>query len=112
MILTLKSYSQHKAEKNQITHLFGSKQQQNFYRKLLQIDSNKAIEVTKIQSDYKALLTLIESDTSLNEVSRRIRIQAAIEGKNQMLQHLLNPAQQAKIIPTTERKSAATEKKP
>lgn len=87
-------------------------EQRNFYRKTLQVDSVKADQVSQVQDNYKQEMKAIVADTSLNETARRARIQAVIEGKNQRLKQLLNPAQQEKIIPATERQPVATDKKP
>jgi hypothetical protein len=79
------------------------KQERNFYRKSLGVDSVKAVQVSQVQDAYKAALNVIVSDTSLNEAAKRARISALMEVKNQKLRGLLSPAQQEKIIPTTER---------
>lgn len=78
-------------------------QQRNFYRRTLQVDSAKAEQVALVQRNYKAALHTIIADTSLREEGRRAKIKALIDGKNQRLQGLLSPAQQEKMIPTTER---------
>lgn len=82
------------------------KQERNFYRKTLQVDSLKANQVSQVQDAYKAGLKAIIADTSLNEAARRAKINALMEAKNQKLRGLLSPAQQEKIIPTTERMPA------
>jgi len=87
-------------------------QQRSFYRKTLQVDSAKAEQVFLVQDNYKQALKAIIADTNLNETARRARIEAAIAGKNQRLKQLLNPAQQARIIPTTELTPSPVEKKP
>ncbi|TKC60160.1 hypothetical protein FBD94_14695 [Pedobacter hiemivivus] len=79
------------------------KQERNYYRKSLGVDSVKAAQVSQVQNAYKAALNIIVADTSLNEAARRTRISALMEVKNQKLRGLLSPAQQEKIIPGTER---------
>lgn len=78
-------------------------QQQNYYRKTLQVDSVKAKEVSAVQDAYKSALKVVIADTSLNEAARRVRIGELMEIKNRKLRSMLSPAQQEKIIPTTER---------
>lgn len=82
------------------------KQERNFYRKTLQVDSLKANQVSQIQDAYKAGLKAIIADTSLNETAKRARISALMETKNRQLRSMLSPAQQEKIIPSTERTSS------
>ena len=107
-VMCLNSYGQVKPAQVQLQKL----QQRNFYRKTLQVDSAKAEQVGQVQDNYKQALKAIIADTSLNETARRARIEAAIAGKNQRLKQLLNPAQQARIIPTTELTPSPVEKKP
>jgi hypothetical protein len=45
------------------------------------------------------------ADASIDEATKRARIKALIDAKNQRHQALLTPAQQTKIIPTTERET-------
>lgn len=78
-------------------------QQRNFYRKTLQVDSLKADLVANIQDAYKAALNLLMADTTLTPVVRSNRIQSLMDIKNQQFRKLLNPAQQEKIIPASER---------
>ncbi|MNL75091.1 hypothetical protein D3C87_2008390 [compost metagenome] len=61
-----------------------------------------------VQSNYKMALRAIMADTSLKVEGRRAKVKALIDGKNQQLRGLLTPAQQEKIIPTTEREPAKT----
>ena len=77
-------------------------QQQNFYRRVLLVDSVKAQKVSLIQDNYKAEINKLVADTGLNEAGRRAKIKVLMNAKNQQLRLILNPAQQAKIIPTTE----------
>lgn len=88
------------------------KQQRNFYRKTLQVDSTKAEQVSKVQNAYKAAMKLMEADTSLSQDGRRAKIRALMEQKNQQLRQLLTPAQQRKVIPSTELAPAKAEKQP
>jgi len=89
-----------------LTEMQQKKSQQNFYRKTLQIDSVKAMQVLQIQKNYKTSLNSIMADTSLTEAAKRSRVNLLMGVKNQKLRTLLNEAQQQKIIPTTERESA------
>src|SRR5689334_7503033 len=88
------------------------KAEQNYYQKNLGIDSAKAVLVARIQEGYKAALKLIVADTGLNEAAKRARINAIMENKNQKLRGVLNPAQQERIIPTTERMPSKSAKQP
>lgn len=110
--MTSSAQNQPSQKQQESTEVLKRNQQRNYYRKSLSLDSAKAEQVSRIQYSYKQELQTIIADTSLNEKSRRARIQVAIEIKNQHLQQLLNPAQQAKIIPTTERKPSPLDKKP
>lgn len=95
-VFTMNSYGQ-QAENTK-------RKQHSFYRRTLQVDSAKAAHVTTIQDQYKAGLKTVIADTSLNEAAKRLKIEALINAKNQQLRLLLSPAQQEKIIPTTERR--------
>lgn len=94
------------------TEVQQQKLQQNFYRRTLQVDSAKAEQVSKVQDSYKASMKVVEADTTLNETSRRAKIRMLMEQKNQQLRQLLSPAQQRKIIPTTELEPAKAAKQP
>lgn len=106
--LALNSYAQENAKKPVNEVQKQKLQQRNFYRKTLQVDSAKADQVALVQSNYKAALNAIMIDTSLREEGRRAKVKALIDGKNQQLRQLLSPAQQEKMIPTTEREPAKT----
>lgn len=84
--------------------------QSEFYRSSLQVDSAKADKVGQIQASYKAGMNQAIADTSLNDAAKRARIKALMDAKNQQLRLLLSPAQQAKMIPTTEREQAVPAK--
>lgn len=79
------------------------KQQYIFYRKTLQIDSLKALEIVKIQDSYKQEMKILLADPAMNEEQKRLRIKKLIASKNKKLCEILTVAQQEKIIPTTER---------
>ncbi|PWG77979.1 hypothetical protein [Pararcticibacter amylolyticus] len=85
--------------------------QLNYYKRTLKVDSVKAEQVTKIQSDYKDSMKALEADKSLNDDARRSHIKALIAERNRKLADILDPQQQARIIPSTERQQAAEEKK-
>lgn len=103
--MTFNSYGQEqKLQKPGVSmELQRQKQERNFYRKTLQVDSVKATQVSQVQATYKTALKTVIADTSLNEAAKRARISTLMETKNQQLRNLLSPAQQQKIIPTTER---------
>lgn len=103
--MSFNSYGQSPSTTKQVTLTDSQRERQerNFYRKTLQVDSVKAMQVSQVQSTYKLALYALNADTSLNEAARRVRIKALMEIKNQKLRNLLSPAQQEKIIPSTER---------
>jgi hypothetical protein len=84
------------------------KLQHGHYRKALGVDSIKAAQVLQVQDSYKAALKALMADTSVNLEGRRAKVKALIEAKNHKLGQLLTPAQQQKLIPTTERVPAGT----
>ncbi|WP_407426206.1 hypothetical protein [Arcticibacter sp.] len=86
------------------------KQQHSYYRRTLGVDSLRAVQVQRIQDNYKQALRGLMADTSLNEVVKRQRMHSLVEGKNVQLRKLLSPAQQRKMIPSTERMSSPEEK--
>lgn len=102
---SFKSYGQQAAIQKQAVspELQRQKQESNHYRKTLQLDSAQAKEVAKIQASYKSALKMVIADTSLNDAAKRARIMTLMEAKNQQLRTMLSPAQQEKIIPSTER---------
>lgn len=106
--MVFNSYGQEQKNQKQDASIAAQRQKQerNYYRKSLGVDSVKAAQVAQVQNSYKAALNLIVADTSLNEAARRAKIGALMEVKNQKLKGLLSPAQQEKIIPTTERMPA------
>jgi len=104
---SLSGYSQQKQDSLKQKR---ARQQHVFYRQTLQIDSAKAQKVAQIQESYKAGMNQLMTDTSLSDEGRRARIKALMDIKNQQLRLLLSPAQQAKIIPTTEREKPASAK--
>ncbi len=91
-------HAQQQPDKQKQTRLM-----QAFYSRILQIDSVKAAQVSQIQDSYKTSLRAVTADTSLNEAARRAKINVLIGEKNRQLKLLLTPAQQEKVIPTTER---------
>ena len=99
-ILSVKGFGQQRPDSLKLRQ---ARQQNSYYRKALQVDSVKALQVARIQDSYKFGLNQVLVDTSLNEAAKRIRIKTLMDAKNQQLRLLLSPAQQAKIIPTTER---------
>lgn len=77
--------------------------QADFYRRTLGVDSAKAGLVSRIQSEYKSGMALLVRDSSLTDEGRRARVRELMEAKNSELRKILSPAQQEKVIPTTER---------
>lgn len=100
LILTCFAFSSFGQQRPELQN---KKNQNLFYRRSLQVDSAKAAEVVKIQDEYKAALKAIVADSAQSMPVKRERIKVLIEGKNQKLKLLLTPAQQEKMIPTTER---------
>lgn len=78
------------------------KSQRDFYRNSLQVDSVKADEVLSIQRAYKNSMRQVIADTTLKGVRREKQIQELMDKKNLALRKILNPVQQAKIIPASE----------
>jgi len=76
--------------------------QHHYYRRLLNIDSAKAVEVSQVQDTYKAGMKVLEGQ-NLSLEERRARIKALMEEKNKKFRALLTPEQQEKIIPPGER---------
>ncbi|NII83712.1 MULTISPECIES: hypothetical protein [unclassified Pedobacter] len=99
-----KGSAQEKKETNQ------KREQRNYYRTTLQVDSAKAEQVAQIQETYKKALAVVVADSSLTEGGRRSKIQLLIVEKNRKLRGLLNPSQQQKVIPTTEREATVPSK--
>ena len=77
--------------------------QAQFYRRSLGVDSAKASAVAGIQSAYKSGMAVLLRDSSLTDDGRRARVRELMEAKNSELRKILSPAQQEKVIPTTER---------
>ena len=98
---TINSYGQQQQDERT-----KERQQHNYYRNTLQVDSVKADQVMQVQNNYKRELNTVMADSSLNEQAKRVKIDALIKGKNRQLRKLLSPAQQEKIIPTTEREQS------
>ncbi len=104
---TFNSYGQQKTDSLKLKQ---ARQQHAFYRKTLQVDSAKSVQVARIQDSYKAGMSQLMADTSLHEEVKRVRIKTLMDAKNQQLRQLLNPAQQEKIIPSTERTPSSAPK--
>jgi hypothetical protein len=82
----------------------------NFLSKTLTTSRDTATLVINIMSAYKENVKKVIADPTLKEDARRAKIDELIADKNKKLALVLNPAQQAKIIPTTERKQNQTGK--
>ena len=76
----------------------------NFFSRVLTVSQDTAKQVTTIMGTYKESVKKVIADASLTEEVKRVKIDGLIEEKNKKLELLLSPAQQAKIIPSTERK--------
>lgn len=102
--LAIKSYGQEQGgKKNPVpTEAQRQKQQYNYYRKTLQLDSVQADKVARIQDSYKASMHRLDADTTLSPEVRRLQIKQLMDVKNQQLRGLLTPDQQRKLIPVTE----------
>jgi len=75
-----------------------------FYSRVLSSSQDTARQVATIMDTYKEGVKKVVADATLTEEVRRAKIDGLIEEKNKKFALLLSPAQQAKIIPTTERK--------
>jgi hypothetical protein len=91
------SYAQQQDNLNQ--------KQIKFYSRVLSASQDTATRVSNIMSTYKEGVKKVVADATLSEEARRVKIDELIAEKNKKLALLLSPAQQAKIIPTTERKT-------
>lgn len=80
--------------------------ERDHYRRTLGLDSARAEDLLRVQSEYKAAVARVVSDTSLSDVGKRAAIDRLIGLKNSQLERLLTPAQQLRVIPTTERRGA------
>jgi len=75
-----------------------------FYSSVLSAGQDTAKQVATIMDTYKEGVKKVIADVTLSEETRRVKIDELINEKNKKFELLLTPAQQAKIIPTTERK--------
>jgi len=82
----------------------------NYLTKVLSTDQQTAKQVASIMDTYKVNVKQVITDATLSEDARRVKINGLIEEKNKKLALFLSPTQQAKIIPTTERKQSQTGK--
>jgi hypothetical protein len=76
--------------------------QRDHFRRELGIDSVKAEQVLKIQTEYKNGMRALEADTSLGDAGKQAKKSLLVTEKNRKLKLLLNPGQQRKLIPTSE----------
>ena len=74
-----------------------------FYSKVLTVGQDTAKLVATIMNTYKEGVKKVVADATLTDETRRVKIDALIDEKNKEFERILTPAQQAKIIPTTER---------
>ncbi len=77
------------------------RQQFDYYKRSLNVDSAKAEQVSRIQDDYKTAMKALEGQNQDPE-TRRARIKALMDDKNRRLSALLTAEQQRRIIPPTE----------
>jgi len=82
----------------------------NYLTKVLSTDQQTAKQVASIMDTYKVNVKQVITDATLSEDARRVKINGLIEEKNKKLALFLSPTQQAKIIPSTERKQSQTGK--
>lgn len=92
----------HRAKQIKLSPVEQKRQQQNYYKRTLKVDSLKAEKISRIQEEYKAGMKSVEADPSLSMENRRARIKALMEEKNSKLEELLDAGQQARIIPPGE----------
>ena len=104
--LSGKSFAQTAKEVDQ------KREQRNYFRRTLQLDSVKAEQVVQIQADYKKGLAIIVADSGLTDAGRRAKIDFLINEKNRKLKGMLNIQQQQKAIPTSEREIPKVMKQP
>lgn len=76
--------------------------QQHFYKSTLKIDSAKALQVTRIQEEYKAGMNALEAEQTIDKETRSARIRSLMEKKNRRLAALLSSRQQDQLIPSGE----------
>ena len=75
-----------------------------FFSRVLTVSQDTAKQIAAIMDTYKESVKKVIADATLSEEIKRARIDGLIEEKNKKLELILTPAQQAKIIPSTERK--------
>lgn len=81
-----------------------NQKQVKFYSKTLAVGKDTAQLVFTIMDTYKESVKKVVADATLSEEIKRVKIDELIKEKNKKFELLLTPAQQEKIIPTTERK--------
>lgn len=101
-------YSQIRADSSSQRQRVQSRSEQrrgamNFYRRSLKVDSAKAEAVSAIQTEYKTSMNALLANKGLNEESRRVQLKSLQIERNRKLRRILNPEQQQKVIPSTER---------
>ena len=74
-----------------------------FYSKMLTTNPDTAKLVATIMDTYKESAKKVIADVTLSEEAKRIKFDGIVEEKNKKLALILSPAQQEKIIPSTER---------
>jgi hypothetical protein len=105
IILSVSSYAQQRDttlrrkenDKQRMTRFIGQR---------LGVDSVKAKQIGAIQEEYKAGMGRLNTNTTLTETQRHQAVDSLMRRKNAKLSTLLTPEQQAKIIPSTERRKA------
>ena len=75
-----------------------------YLSRILTVGQDTAMQVYALMDTYKESVKKVIVDATLTEEVKRVRIDGLIEEKNKKLEFILTPAQQAKIIPSTERK--------
>jgi hypothetical protein len=76
--------------------------QRDHFRRDLGLDSAKAEQVLKIQTEYKTGMRALEADTSIGDAGKQAKKLLLVGEKNRKLKLLLSPSQQQKLIPTSE----------
>lgn len=77
----------------------------------LHLDTSKTRQVAAIMASYKDSVKTVMAKNNLSDAAKRARIDQLIATKNNQLEGLLNPAQLDLVIPTTERKPVAPQKR-
>jgi hypothetical protein len=84
--------------------------QVQYFSKVLKTGQDTAKLVSVIMDTYKESVKKVIAEAAISEDVKRVKIDGLIAEKNQKLALILSPAQQAIVIPSTERKQNQTVK--